>query len=1116
MKLLFGASSTLAPEKIKILTGHWNLLASHDNRFATSSSNGTICVWGDLGEENIVTLKPNETKFHYTRALHFLSNNRLASTKFGAFGDSSVSIVIWDIANKCEISTFMTKMRNRDKYPTLALPNDRLIIGNPLGEIEPFDLTSGRYVTTFGRDLTKYPNGYIHSVSSLQLLSDGCVVSAGNCKNGILIWDIRNNRCVDVLQESEKSRSSVLQVLPNDGLASAGHDGVIRIWDMKRRRCISHLRGHKARVTSLLFHDDYLISGGDNSQPWNSGKRDNVIRIWDISNLFRQHITSFENENGHINSLQTLPGELLAAESNGGFPYEGRYPYNGISVWDLGFRSKPKDATSSIATITHKHLEDKNSRPTFQLEDNVHKKDRSPEAISQQPADKQKKHASTPKVGQADDKPLTELEFLESFDGEASNITLTHTEPSYDSLSSSSIPQSYSRSTVASAQLPTVKKKRVSPILSTLSNSVEVLSETEDFSISRKDFEALTKQLEKSEKRYAITVEMLQEKIDACEQQLMPSAFSSEDMEAWQAHLTKYRKKEALLLERQVILSNPIWEAYYRAIQIHFSGLMIASLGIGTGYVPVNNSKQAKAFKYVAAAIGFAFPTHHVSVITSAASDAVNFLDARARKDFLKKINVFGCTQTEAEVLGEKIARLLLRARVHAGNDISPEQADRDAAALIKAILQASEPIARNKNTALKLLQMILQDMPYCVDSLPLAHTTGTKLASSSAVFTSTYSSVAHKSIDVSDPITSTRFEAEICELRDNLHTIQERIKDTSSQTTVLELAQQIQNMQKEVGRLKESDRFVGAVETVTFSNGSQAQAQLLVKRHDSACNETTHQEQIDKKERQIALLEEQMQAMSQKLVMLEEHMLIVVQQSLMAEDEKRGIVDDINSSNCASERIQRRTPQRRIEETLTKYSLFGQSVAHIPDAKNQDRKPEATKKKTANDGLESKTTIQLCIQAALLDATAEYIRFCDMQNGITSHGGSASRVDCQALTSLARQDLSTQLFYLIQRLDSHASSSNMGVYSLDTFIVNVLVRKSSKIPLLQTKISAINLSASDKAAIKIPSSLFGIYSDSNVAENCFRREQIRRVLMEIQQELVADCSFTETVCINF
>ena len=190
--------------------------------------------------------------------------------------------------------------------------------------------------------------------------------------------------------------------------------------------------------------------------------------------------------------------------------------------------------------------------------------------------------------------------------------------------------------------------------------------------------------------------------------------------------------------------------------------------------------------------------------------------------------------------------------------------------------------------------------------------------------------------------------------------------------------------------------------------------------------------------------------------------------------------------------------------------------MAHIPDAKNQDRKPEATKKKTANDGLESKTTIQLCIQAALLDATAEYIRFCDMQNGITSHGGSASRVDCQALTSLARQDLSTQLFYLIQRLDSHASSSNMGVYSLDTFIVNVLVRKSSKIPLLQTKISAINLSASDKAAIKIPSSLFGIYSDSNVAENCFRREQIRRVLMEIQQELVADCSFTETVCINF
>lgn len=424
---------------------------------------------------------------------------------------------------------------------------------------------------------------------------------------------------------------------------------------------------------------------------------------------------------------------------------------------------------------------------------------------------------------------------------------------------------------------------------------------------------------------------------------------------------------------------------------------------------------------------------------------------------------------------------------------------------------QASKPVVRNKRTARELLEMILGDV-HCIDSLPSAHTVGTKLGNSSASSIST-KSYAHKSIEVESSTTSARLETEFCELRDKLHDIQEQSKDMPSQAMVAKLAETVQSMQKDMSRLKASDRLVNSVETVLFSNGSQAQAQLLVKRHGSAHSET-HQEQIDQKERQIALLEEQLHVVAQQSVMLQEHLLSVVQQCPMAEDKKQDIVEHVTSFNHL-ERIQRKTAQQ-LEETLTKCSLFGQSAPLISDAQNQDKETEATKKKTAKKALDPKNTIRAYIKSALLNATAEYIRFCDAQKGITSHGGSESRMDCQNLNLVAKQGLATQLFHLIQRFDSHSSSSKMGTYSLDTFIINVLIRKLSQSPLLQIKMSAINLSASDKSSIKIPQPLFGIYSDSDVAENCFRREQIRRCLIAIQQEFIADCSVTETESMVF
>ena len=922
----------------------------------------------------------------------------------------------------------------------LALATGELVSGYHDGLIRIWNTTTGECIQL----LTEHSHSTApHHIPALAMLPTGELVS-GSYDQTIKIWNTTTGECIKTLT-GHTEYVVALTVLPTGELASGSNDNTIRIWNTATGVCIRVLRGH----TASIMHQQLMAlpTGELVSMGW-----DHTIRLWDIGT----GNCLWQTGNGPFSDCMAptvLPtGELVIAhtESNNVNVYS-QHPYRyKIQLWDFGLpRTFSNEVAAEISTPKMVSIS----------------------SVSQS--------LTTARLQPAQTLPMQNEYNLLALMGDR-----------YDSTegTGASHPQSQSNRATSSSEFK---------------QEVGFLSETEDFSISREDFETLTKQLEKAEKRCAISLEMLDEKIKACEQQLMPSAFSSEDIEAWQAHLAKYRKKEALLLERQTILSNPTWETYYRAIQIHFSGLMIASLGIGTGYVQVSNSKKAKAFKYVASAIGFAFPTHHVSVVTSAASDVVNFFDARARKDFLKKINVFGNTQTEAEILGEKVARLLLRARVHAGDDISSEQADRDAEALIKAILQTTVPIVRNKSTAHILIKMIFGYAPYCA-SLPL-HVVSTKPACSSKL-TQSY---MHPPIEAENSTTSERFEAGFCELRDKLHDIQEKTKDTPSQASVAELAQQMQIMQKTVSRLQVSDRLVDSVEIVPFSDGSQVQAQLLVKRHGSARNET-YQEQIDQKERQIALVEEQMQVMAQEIARLNEHVVTIVQQSSMAEDEKRGLMDDVNSFNGVSERIQRRVPQQRLEETLTKCSLFGQPASLASVAQTQEGGAEATKKKAAKKALDPKNTIRTCIKSALLNATTEYIRFCDAQKGITSHGGSVSRMDCQNLNLVANQALSTQLFYLIQRFDSHTSSSKMGTYSLDTFIINVLIRKLSQLPLLQTKMSAINLLASDKSAIKIPQPLFGIYSNSEVAENCFRREQIRRLLIAIQQEFIADCSATK------
>jgi len=105
-------------------------------------------------------------------------------------------------------------------------------------------------------------------------------------------------------------------------LASASHDGTIRLWDTATGQPITTLTGHNDRVTSVVFTPDgaRLISGG-----W-----DGSVRVWDIAS--GQQLSAFEH-GAQIESVAvSFDGSRVAA---GGVNPEGGGLDGRVRVWDV-------------------------------------------------------------------------------------------------------------------------------------------------------------------------------------------------------------------------------------------------------------------------------------------------------------------------------------------------------------------------------------------------------------------------------------------------------------------------------------------------------------------------------------------------------------------------------------------------------------------------------------------------------------------------------------------------------------------------------------------------------------------------------------------------------------
>lgn len=254
--------------------------------------------------------------------------------------------------------------------------------------------------------------------------------------------------------------------------------------------------------------------------------------------------------------------------------------------------------------------------------------------------------------------------------------------------------------------------------------------------LSRIEFDAMSSQMRNFEKQLEVPLEAQQAEL-AClrnhieqlriEAQLnrnntgLGFLSNNNNIEKIEQLIKQQEDRTHYLEEQTIIRQRPAADAYYRDIQTYFSGLMVASLGIGSGYLAVTQGPEATIIGWIADAIASAFPV--VGTVANFLKAGVNCIDEYYRLKFLERVREFGTNMTEAEIFGEKIARSLVRAycqnryRTIDENTqqcslwISVQAAKIDAAKDAKAIITAianidpkKDHIRRNETAAQRLL----------------------------------------------------------------------------------------------------------------------------------------------------------------------------------------------------------------------------------------------------------------------------------------------------------------------------------------------------------------------------------------------------------------------------
>jgi eukaryotic-like serine/threonine-protein kinase len=176
------------------------------------------------------------------------------------------------------------------------------------GQIAIYDTQNGRLHCKFA--------GHTGMVWSVAFSGDGKWLATGDADGRIYIWEVTTQK--QLLEfTGHDGAVRTMAFLGNDRLASAGDDTLVRIWDFNSIDTPQVLRGHTARVNTLVANADstVLFSGGV----------DRSILVWNL--VHEQNEVPLRQSSYLINNLAVSADESRLIAEKG--------MYGGLHVFDL-------------------------------------------------------------------------------------------------------------------------------------------------------------------------------------------------------------------------------------------------------------------------------------------------------------------------------------------------------------------------------------------------------------------------------------------------------------------------------------------------------------------------------------------------------------------------------------------------------------------------------------------------------------------------------------------------------------------------------------------------------------------------------------------------------------
>ena len=334
-------------ECLQTLHGHservWSVAFSPQGKtLASSSSDRTIKIWDIKTGACLLTLQGHQ---NWVRSIAFSANGQIIAS-----GSEDQSVKLWNVhTGEC----YQTLRGHANWVRSVAFSPDGQTLASGSGDhtVKLWNFPTGQCIKTLqgytnrvwsvafterNRVSSKNSKGTASIKSSLvQNISpavplqtnkgDGLILASGNDDHTVKIWDLKTNKCYQVLRGHANSVCAVAfspippTPLTKGGsggiLASGSEDHTVKLWDINAGECRHTLEGHTSRIWSVAFNPQGNILA--------SASEDHTVKLWDVST-------------GQC--LQTLQGHTswvcaIAFSPNGRILASGSYDQT-VKLWD--------------------------------------------------------------------------------------------------------------------------------------------------------------------------------------------------------------------------------------------------------------------------------------------------------------------------------------------------------------------------------------------------------------------------------------------------------------------------------------------------------------------------------------------------------------------------------------------------------------------------------------------------------------------------------------------------------------------------------------------------------------------------------------------------------------